>query len=326
MNVLVTGGAGYIGSVVAGELLNHGYGVIVVDNLKQGHRKAVPPGARLFVGDISEPGLLDCLFQGFRVDAVVHMAAESLVGQSMSDPSIFFRGNVVDGICLLNAMRKHEVSNLVFSSSAAVYGEPMHIPVKEDHSTIPVNAYGESKLMFEHVMEWYAKAYGLHFISLRYFNAAGATDCAGEDHRPETHLIPNVIRVAMNGDRPVTVFGTNYPTKDGSCIRDYIHVSDIAQAHVLALDKIDKLSGQTYNLGSDAGCSVLEVIDTVKRVTNTEVPICVTGRRLGDPAILVASSERAKQELGWEPKLSSIEHIVESTWSFMKEHPHGYGE
>lgn len=324
MKVLVTGGAGYIGSVVVEELINRGYEVVVVDNLQQGHLEAVSPKVRVVVGDFAQSEVLDHVFRKPGIDTVIHLAADSEVGLSMKDPGRCFHNNVSGGINLLQAMRRHEVLNIVFSSSAAVYGEPTSMPITEECPKIPVNAYGESKLMFEHILSWYGKAYGIKHISLRYFNAAGAVNNAGEHHSPETHLIPNVLKAAMDGGAPITVFGTDYPTKDGSCVRDYIHVSDIARAHILALGKIDELSGEGYNLGSTTGYSVLEVIDVARRVTGKSIPVTLSKRREGDPPVLIASSGRAKKELGWEPKSSSIEEIIGSAWSFVKAHPHGY--
>lgn len=250
MNVLVTGGAGYVGSIVGEELLKDGYKIIVLDNLQQGHKEAVPPRAEFVLTDICDPGALEEVFQRFKIDAVMHMAAETVVEYSMTDPRRYFRNNIVGGLNLLDAMLRHDVHKFIFSSSAAVYGEPENIPIGEDHPKNPTNSYGESKLMFERILESYGKAYGLKHVSLRYFNAAGASDLLGEDHRPETHLIPNVLKAALDESSSVAIFGTDYPMKDGSCIRDYVHVIDIAQAHVLALKKIGELSSGAYNIGN----------------------------------------------------------------------------
>jgi len=326
MKVLVTGGAGYVGSIVTEELLKEGHHVIVLDNLQQGHRRAILPEAELVQADICDIKALGNVFGRCKIDAVMHMAAETVVEYSMSDPKRYFQNNVVGGINLLDTMIKHGVDTFIFSSSAAVYGEPQSIPVEESHPKLPVNAYGESKLMFERILEWYGKAYGLKHISLRYFNAAGASERLGCDQHPETHLIPNVLKAALNSDSPVTIFGTDYPTKDGTCIRDYIHVVDIAQAHVLALGKLENLTGNVYNLGNGEGYSVLEVVETAKRVTGVDIPAIISSRRLGDPAVLVASSTRAKSELDWKPRFSELESIVESIWEWMKEHPSGYDE
>lgn len=327
MRILVTGGAGYIGSIVAGELANNGYQVAIVDNLRQGHRKAIPAEAEFVQADICDVPELEKIFQGREIDAVVHLAAETVVEFSMTDPKRYFETNVIGGLNLLNIMLKYSVHNFIFSSSAAVYGEPETVSIEEGHPKVPLNSYGESKLIFERILEWYGRAYNIKHISLRYFNAAGAAGQLGEDHHPETHLIPNVLKAALAGDnRPVTLFGTDYPTKDGSCVRDYVHVRDIAQAHILALKKLDSLSGRAYNLGNDGGYSVLEVIEAARRVTSAPIPVKTSPRRRGDPAVLVASSKRAREELGWEPQYARLEDILESTWKWMKTHPEGYGD
>lgn len=326
MKILVTGGAGYVGSIVAEELLKDGYEVVVLDNLQQGHREAVPRGAHFVFADICEPESMDGVFQKYRFEAVMHMAAETVVEYSMTDPWRYFQSNVIGGLNLLEAMRKHQVDKLVFSSSAAVYGEPETTPIVEGHPKVPVNAYGETKLMFERILEWYGRAYALKHVSLRYFNAAGASELPGEDHRPETHLVPNVLKVALGKNSAVPIFGTDYPTKDGSCVRDYVHVIDIARAHVLALERLDSLSGKAYNLGNGQGYSVLEVVDIAKKVTGVDIPIKICARRLGDPAVLVASSSLAKTELGWTPRYPDLVTIIESAWKWMREHADGYGE
>lgn len=324
MNVLVTGGAGYVGSIVVEELLRQAHKVIVLDNLQLGHREAVLPEAEFALADICDAQALDDVFRRFKVDAVMHMAAETVVESSVTDPKRYFKNNIVGGINLLDTMLKHDVHKLVFSSSAAVYGEPQSIPIEEGHPKVPVNSYGESKLMFERILAWYGKAYGLKHISLRYFNAAGASELLGEDHQPETHLVPNVLKAALNNDNPVPIFGTDYPSKDGSCIRDYIHVVDIAQAHILALEKLKKLSDRVYNLGNGEGYSVLEVVNRAKKITGVDIPVRISPRRLGDPAILVASSARAKSDLAWKPKFPELESIIESAWDWMRKHPNGY--
>ncbi len=324
MNILVTGGAGYVGSIVSEELLKQGYKIIVMDNLQQGHRGAILPEAEFVLADSGDPQALDEVFSHFQVDAVMHMAAETVVEFSMSDPKRYFQNNIVGGINLLNAMLKHNVKRFIFSSSAATYGEPQKTPIEEDHPQIPVNSYGETKLMFEKILEWYGRAYELKHISLRYFNAAGASERLGEDHNPETHLIPNVLKAALDKNSPVAIFGTDYPTKDGSCIRDYVHVIDIAQAHVLALAKLGELSGRAYNLGNGDGYSVLEVVETAKRVSGVDIPKILSQRRAGDPAVLVASSSRAKSELGWKPQFPELESVIQSAWRWMREHPDGY--
>lgn len=324
MNVLVTGGAGYIGSIVTEHLLKQQHNVIVLDNLQQGHREAVMESAELVIGDICDSGKLDWIFRHFSVDAVMHMAADTLVAASMTDPKRYFHTNLVGGMSLLNAMLEHDVKRIIVSSSAAVYGEPQTTPIDEAHPKEPTNSYGASKLMFETVLEWYRKAYGIECISLRYFCAAGATDLLGEDHHPETHLIPNVLKVAFKNDSAVSVFGTDYPTKDGSCVRDFIHVADVARAHLSSLEKADRLSGNAYNLGNGEGYSVLEVIKVAEKVVGGSIPIKFCDRRAGDPATLIASSKRAAEELGWRPQFPELETIMQSAWRWHKDHPCGY--
>ena len=324
MNVLVTGGAGYVGSIVTERLLREGHEVIVLDNLQQGHKEAVLPPAEFILTDICDTSSLESVFCQFKIDAVMHMAAETVVEYSMTDPRRYFQTNIVGAMNLLSAMLKHGVDRIIYSSTAAVYGEPRSIPIGEDHPEAPINSYGESKLMFEHILDWYGRAYGLSHISFRYFCAAGATELLGEDHRPETHLIPNVLKAALNANNPVSVFGTDYLTKDGSCIRDYVHVMDIAQAHLLALGKIGDLSGNIYNLGNGKGYSVLEVIKTAEEVAGVRIPVKFCPRRLGDPAILVASADRAMRELGWKPQFSRLEDIIEGAWQWLRGHPDGY--
>jgi UDP-glucose 4-epimerase len=324
MKVLVTGGAGYIGSAVTEELVNNGYNVILLDNLQQGHRDAIPPEADFVMADICDTGTLEHIFKRFNITAVIHLAADSLVGESMTDPGKFFQNNVANGIVLLNTMLKHKVKRFVFSSSAAVYGNPETIPISEDHPKRPMNAYGDSKIMFERILQWYGTAYGLQHVSLRYFNAAGATLLCGELHHPETHLIPNVLKAALDSSISVPVFGTDYPTNDGSCIRDYIHVADIARAHLMALEKIDSLRAKAYNLGNGNGYSVLDVIETARRVTHSDIPVKLCDRRAGDPGQLVASSDLARTQLGWAPRFE-LDTIIESAWQWMLRHPAGYG-
>jgi UDP-glucose 4-epimerase len=324
MKVLVTGGAGYVGSIVSEALVEQGYDVLVVDNLKQGHRDAVPHKAKYVPADIGDPDTLRQVFSRDKIDAVMHLAADSLVEVSMTDPGRFFKNNVTGGLNLLDVMLEHDVRRIIFSSSAAVYGKPRVKLIQESQPAVPVNPYGESKLMFENILKWYGQAYGLKYISLRYFNAAGASQMRGEDHRPETHLIPNILKAALNTGGSVNIFGQDYPTRDGTCVRDYVHVMDIAAAHVLALQKIDALSGHAYNLGNGAGYSVKEVCDTARRVTGNDFQVNRRPRRKGDPAVLVASSERARTELGWRPRFSSIESIVATAWAWLQEHPEGY--
>lgn len=325
MRVLVTGAAGYIGSVVAEELVAEGNLVVALDNLSKGHSEAVAPEAVFVQADVGDPGKIDEVLQRHRVEAVVHLAAESLVGESMTDPGKYFRSNVVSGIRLVDAMLRHGVHKFILSSTAAVYGEPGKMPIEENDPALPVNPYGESKLMFEKVLHWYGNAYGLRFISLRYFNAAGASARFGEDHDPETHLIPNVLKVALGQREYIPIFGTDYDTRDGSCLRDYIHVADIAQAHILALKHLEECqTNRIYNLGNGEGYSVIEVLETARKVTGNSIPAVTHPRRPGDPPVLIASSKLAKSELGWQPKYPDLGDIVESAWRWQKGHPHGY--
>ncbi|HID55939.1 TPA: UDP-glucose 4-epimerase GalE [Candidatus Poribacteria bacterium] len=326
MQVLVTGGAGYIGSITAELLIERGYDVVTVDNLQEGHRKAVPPQAAFYEGDFGDPELLEMIFSQNRIGAVLHFAAETTIEFSMTDPGRYFLNNVVKGITLLDVMLRFGCDRFIFSSTAATFGEPKYTPIDEDHPQQPINAYGESKLMFEKVLEWYHRAYGLKFIAFRYFNAAGASQNLGEDHKHESHLIPIIMQVALGKREYINVFGTDYHTRDGTCIRDYIHVVDLAQAHILGLEKLDEFPNGKYNLGNGEGFSVLEVIRTVERVTGREIPWRAAPRRPGDPAVLVASSERAKRDLGWEPQFDDLETIIKTAWKWHKEHPDGYGE
>jgi UDP-glucose 4-epimerase len=319
---MVTGGAGYIGSVVTEELLRSGDQVVVYDSLYKGHREAVVEGAAFVKGDLLDTALLKETLAQHRVEAVVHMAADSLVGESVKEPAKYFRNNVLGGLSLLDAMRATGVSSLVFSSTAAVYGEPAKQPIEESDPTQPTNPYGETKLAFERALRWYDGAYGLKYVSLRYFNAAGATERSGERHDPETHLIPLVLQAAA-GHRPeITVFGSDYATPDGTCVRDYIHVVDLAQAHVLALHALAKgHPSSIYNLGCGGeGYSVKQVIDCARRVTGRDIPVKHGSRRPGDPAVLIASSARIVRELGWRPKHQQLDAIVESAWRWMQRH------
>lgn len=326
MRVLVTGGAGYIGSVVTEELLNDGHEVVVYDSLYKGYRQAVVDGADFVKSDLRNLEVLKRTLQDKRVEAIIHMAADSLVGESYLDPAKYYDNNVVAGLVLLDAMRESGVQRLVFSSTAAVYGEPEKQPIEETDPTNPTNPYGESKLAFERAMRWYEKAYGLRFASLRYFNAAGATTKCGEAHEPESHLIPITLQVASGKRTHVEVFGADYSTADGTCIRDYIHVVDLARAHILALNVLSDGS-RIYNLGCGGeGYSVREVIDTARRVTGAEIPTKVGPRRAGDPAVLIASSAKIKQELGWEPRYQDLGVIIQSAWEWMRSHPRGYEE
>ncbi len=318
MRVVVTGGAGYIGSVVAEELVAKGHEVVVFDNLQKGHRDAVVPEARLVVGDLADRERLRGALRG--AEAVVHMAADSLVGESVQDPAKYFRTNVVLGLALLDAMREASIDKLVFSSTAAVYGDPKRQPIEETDETEPNNAYGETKLAFERALPWYARAYGLRAVSLRYFNAAGASERNGERHDPETHLVPIVLQAAAGARPDVTVFGDDYATPDGTCVRDYVHVVDLARAHVAALDALAAGGpSRAYNLGcGGAGYSVKQVLEVARAVTGRDISVKLGPRRAGDPAVLVASSARIARELGWAPTMQSLEAIVGSAWRWMQ--------
>ena len=321
MNVLVTGGAGYIGSVVVEELLADGHNVTVYDNLSKGHRASVGAGAEFIQGDLRERERLKAALRQPGIEAVIHMAADSLVGESTRQPAKYYENNVLAGLSLLDAMRESDVARLVFSSTAAVYGEPLKQPIEETDPTIPTNPYGETKLTFERAMQWFSKAYNLRYASLRYFNASGATKRCGEWHDPESHLIPIVLQVAA-GLRPhLEVYGDDYPTRDGTCVRDYVHVVDLARAHVLALQTSENA---TYNLGSGEGYTVAEVINCARRITGKSIPVRMGARREGDPAVLIASSEKIKNEMGWSPKHQELESIIESAWNWLQEHPAGF--
>lgn len=324
MRVLVTGGAGYIGSVVTEQLLNDGNEVVVYDNLSKGHSEAVVAGAEFVQAELFDAATLKQILRERQIEAVIHMAASSLVGESVEQPNQYYQNNVIVSLVLLDAMLAAGVKRLVFSSTAAVYGEPESQPIEESAPTTPTNPYGETKLAFEHALKWYDRAYDLRYASLRYFNAAGATEKCGEDHDPETHLIPITLQAAA-GKRPrIEIYGDDYPTPDGTCIRDYIHVIDLARAHIQALEALTEGS-RIYNLGcGGAGYSVKDVIDTARRVTGREIPTLVGPRRSGDPAILVASSDRIKSELGWQPQYQDLELIIESAWRWMQTHPQGY--
>jgi len=310
--------------VVVEELLRDGHRVVVYDNLRKGHREAVPDEAAFIQADIREGGPLRDALTSHRIEAVIHMAADSLVGESVLDPRKYYQNNVTAGLCLLDAMVDCGIRRIVFSSTAAVYGEPTKQPIEETDPMRPTNPYGETKLAFERALHWYENAFGLHSASLRYFNAAGATERCGEMHDPETHLIPLVLDVAAGTREAITIYGQDYPTPDGTCIRDYIHVVDLARAHVLALGAIADRS-RIYNLGcGGAGYSVRQVIDTAERVTGRTIATVAGGRRAGDPAVLVASSEMIRRELGWAPSMGDLETIIASAWSWMQKHPNGY--
>jgi UDP-glucose 4-epimerase len=324
MRVLVTGGAGYIGSVVAEELLKDGHDVVVYDNLYKGHRASVAPEAKFVEADLLDGEQLRRTLLDGQIEAVIHMAANSLVGESVTEPAKYYRNNVVAGLVLLDAMREADVRRIVFSSTAAIYGEPSKQPIEETDPTNPTNTYGETKLAFERALRWYENAYNIRYASLRYFNAAGATERCGEAHDPETHLIPVVLQAAAGRRARAEIYGEDYPTRDGTCVRDYIHVVDLARAHILALDILDERSA-IYNLGCGGeGYSVREVIETAREVTGRDIPVNASPRRAGDPAVLIASSARIRQELGWMPERQDLRTIIQSAWEWMQQHPSGY--
>ncbi len=323
MRTLITGGAGYIGSVVSEELARDGHEVVVYDSLYKGHRDAIVAGAQFVHGDLLDGQTLRDALERYRIEAVVHMAADSLVGESVVEPAKYYRNNVTGGLALLDAMRDAGVTRLVFSSTAAVFGEPDTQPIEES-PTNPTNPYGESKLAFERALRWYESAYGLRYVSLRYFNAAGASERFGECHHPETHLIPLVLKAAAGHISAVEVYGDDYPTRDGTCVRDYIHVIDLARAHILALGIVGERSA-IYNLGcGGTGYTVREVITTASEVTGREIPVQIGPRRPGDPAVLVTASDKIKRELNWTPAMQDLGTIIRSAWMWMQEHPHGY--
>ncbi len=318
MRILVTGGAGYIGSVIVKKLISESHDVVVFDDLSKGHAEAVHKNAVLVKANLNDLGKLDKVFKKHKFDAVIHMAAFSEVGESVQNPRKYFLNNIVNGVNLLNVMLDNGCEKIVFSSSAGVYGNPKTVPIVEDAETKPSNPYGDSKLMFEKILECYHNAYKLKYASLRYFNAAGADEDYGEDHKPESHLIPIILQVALGKRKEIEIFGTDYLTKDGTCIRDYVHVSDLAKAHVLALEKEG-----IYNLGSEKGYSVREIVSVAREVTGKDILVKESGRRPGDPATLVASSERIKRELGWKAEYS-IKDVIKSAWQWHKKHPNGY--
>ncbi len=327
MAVLVVGGAGYIGSHAVYQLVDAGQDVVVIDHLKSGHREAVHPKARFYEGDIRDRAFLDTVFEKETIDQVVHFAAFSLVGESMEHPLAYFDNNVYGTQVLLEAMMAHDVKQIVFSSTAATYGEQEQMPILETATTNPTNAYGETKLMMEKMMRWCETAYGLNYVALRYFNVAGAraTGEIGEDHTPETHLVPLVLEVA-NGQRPViSIYGDDYATEDGTCIRDYIHVEDLIDAHLLALEYLKQgNTSDVFNLGSSRGFSVREIIEAARRVTGHAIPEQVVARRAGDPSTLIAGSDKAKTVLGWIPRRTEIDTIIQDAWRWHEQRPQGY--
>lgn len=326
-NILVTGGAGYIGSHVVEELQKSGFAPIVYDNFSTGHAAAVPEDVQLVEGDIHDVRFAAHIMEQFEIDAVIHFAASSLVGESMTNPAKYYFNNVEGSLHLLEAMRKAAVDRIVFSSTAAVYGEPEQVPITEDSKLAPTNVYGRSKLMIERMLADYDMAYAFRYVALRYFNAAGAspTRDIGEDHNPESHLIPLILKTAQGVRKQVAIFGTDYPTEDGTCIRDYIHVCDLARAHVLALEHLLRGgASRVYNLGSENGFSVRQMIGSAKKITGVDFAVAEEARRAGDPAVLIASSAKIREELGWTPHQSGVDEVIRTAWKWHKQHPHGY--
>lgn len=327
MTVLVLGGAGYIGSHTVYELADNGADVVIADNLQTGYLAAVHPKARFYKGDIRDKAFLDYLFKKEKIDAVIHFAASSLVGESMTNPLKYYENNLYGTMVLLKSMVENGIDKIVFSSTAATYGEPENIPILETDRTEPANTYGETKLAMEKMFKWVSSAHNLRYVSLRYFNACGAhaSGKIGEAHNPESHLIPIILQVPNGKRKEVSIFGDNYPTKDGTCIRDYIHVTDLAQAHILAVEYLKQGNpSDIFNLGNGVGFSVKEVIETARKVTGHSIPAVISPRRAGDPAQLIASSEKAKFILGWKPKHADIEEIIASAWNWHKNHPEGF--
>lgn len=329
MKILVLGGAGYIGSHTVSELVDAGEEVVIADNLETGHIEAVNPKAKFYEGDIRNREFIDSVFENEKIDAVIHFAANSLVGESMANPLKYYDNNLYGTKVLLESMVSHGVGKIVFSSTAATYGEPESIPILETDRTEPTNPYGETKLSMEKMMKWTGVAHGLRYVALRYFNACGAHKSGeiGEAHNPETHLIPLILQVPNGQRESVSIFGTDYDTKDGTCVRDYIHVTDLAQAHILAVKYLaDGGESNVFNLGNGVGFTVKEVIETARKVTGHPIPAVESPRRGGDPAKLIASSEKARKVIGWNPEHAGLEEIIESAWKWHKTHPHGYAE
>jgi UDP-glucose 4-epimerase len=326
MTILITGGAGYIGSHTVRYFIDQNEDVVVVDNLQSGHVQSVNL-KHFYQIDLRDKGSLDSVFKSHNIESVIHFAANSLVGESMEEPYEYYHNNVYGTMCLLDVMKENNVNKIVFSSTAATYGEPMNIPILEKDENNPTNTYGETKLAMEKMMKWFDKGYGIKYVSLRYFNAAGAHESGniGEDHDPETHLIPLILQVPLGQRKKIYVFGDDYPTEDGTCVRDYIHVMDLASAHYLALEYLRKdMSSEIFNLGNGNGYSVKQVIDVARQVTKNLIPAEVKERRAGDPAVLIASSEKANNILGWKPKFDSLEKIITDAWNWHKNNPAGY--
>ncbi|CAJ1314000.1 UDP-glucose 4-epimerase GalE [Paenibacillus sp. PK4536] len=327
MAILVTGGAGYIGSHTVADLLERGEEVVVIDNLLTGHQEALL-GGKFYEGDLRDKELLTRIFAENDITAVIHFAASSLVGESMQNPFKYYDNNVYGAMCLLDAMQQAGVKKIVFSSTAATYGEPEKVPIEESDRTEPANVYGETKLMMERMMNWFDKVHGIRYVALRYFNAAGAHTSGkiGEDHRPESHLIPLVLQTALGQREFISVFGEDYPTEDGTCVRDYIHVSDLADAHIKSVEYLNNEgASNVFNLGNGQGFSVKQVIETAVKVTGRDIPVKFEARRSGDPAVLVASSDKARSVLGWKPSYNQLEDIISGAWQWHESHPQGYG-
>ena len=324
LKVLITGGAGYIGATAVRLLLKHGHEVTALDNLSQGHRQAVPEKARLVIADLADRETLSLLFQESKFDAVMHFAASALVGESMQHPEKYFRNNVVSSLNLLECCANHKVSRFVFSSTAATFGDPKTSLIDENSPKNPLNPYGESKLQVEAMMHWFQKIHGVRYAKLRFFNVAGAWDGHGEHHDPESHLIPIVLKVALGKRESVSVFGSDYPTPDGTCIRDYVHIYDLAMAHLLVLDALKEREALAYNLGNGNGFSVREVIEAARKVTGRPIATVESPRRPGDPPVLVASSAKISKELAWKPRYDKLEEIIQTAWDWHQAYPNGY--
>ena len=325
-NVLITGGAGYIGATAARLLLKHGHEVTVFDNLSQGHRDAVPEKARLVIADLSDRETLSTLFRESKFDAVMHFAASALVGESMQRPEKYFRNNVASSLNLLECCAANKVTRFVFSSTAAIFGDPQTPLIEESSPKNPLNPYGESKLQVEAMLRWFQQIHGVRYAVLRFFNVAGAWDGHGEHHDPESHLIPIILQVALGKRTSVSVFGSDYTTPDGTCVRDYVHTYDLAMAHLLVLHALKDREALAFNLGNGNGFSVREVIDAARKITGHAIPTVESPRRPGDPPVLVASSEKISKELGWKPKYATLESIIQTAWDWHNAHPNGYGE
>jgi UDP-glucose 4-epimerase len=326
LNILVTGAAGYIGSICSEVLISRGHQVVALDNLQEGHRAAVPPQARFYRVDLGVRSQIEEVFSQQKIDSVMHFAGEALVAKSVREPSTFYAANIACGINLLDAMIRHNVKKFIFSSTAATYGEPHTVPIPEDHPKNPINPYGKSKIRFEELLSDYRGYTGLQYATLRYFNVAGASVERGEAHREETHLIPRILDAALGAVPHLEVMGSDYPTPDGTCVRDYIHVVDIADSHLRALESIERVSGEAFNVGNARGFSILEVLDAAEHITGRKIPRKMSPRRPGDPAVLVASKDKLHRMLGWEAQHSTLEEMISSAWNWKQKHPHGYAD